>query len=77
MLKMSQAEIAYVHSHKPTFLLYKDSPEATVGLKAVKNLFCGKFGASKDYLRTLIVKHPAILGKPVSEIERDFEVLRA
>ena len=72
MLKMTPVEISYVHSHKPTFLLYKDTPDAKVGLRAVRYLFCQKLGCSKEFLRTLIVKHPAILGKDIDAIERDF-----
>ena len=72
----AREEVRFIAKHKPTFLLWqKERLDGERGIRALQQFFVGKYGFSRELLRTLVVKYPAILSKDVSDIQAVFDTL--
>ena len=70
----TEEEIRFIARQKPNFLMY-DKDEST-GITALSELLISKYGATQDLVRTLVLKHPSVLGLSTQSIEETFDQLR-
>jgi mTERF len=66
-------EINFITKHKPTFVLAIDTDKS--GIHIVKKVFIDDKGFPLEYIRTLILKYPYILGKTEEELTKYFDIL--
>ena len=49
---------------------------STKGMEALSNLLVGKYGFSKELVRTLVLKYPQVLGMSDASINSFFEYMK-
>ena len=57
----TEEEQRYIARQKPNFMLYEKHSDK--GIEALSTLLQGKYGFSQELVRTLVLKHPQVLGK--------------
>lgn len=67
-------EQRYITRQKPNFIMYNQ--HANKGMESLSNLLVGKYGFSKELVRTLVLKYPKVLGQSDKHITTFFEYMK-
>ena len=70
----SKQEVKYIARQKPDFLFYNKDKD--MGIEALHRLFVEKMSFTPELLRTLVLKHPPILGRSVALLESKFAFMK-